>query len=288
MVLESVIFGLVSALGVGISDLIAVAVTRRLGVLRTVSGIQVVSVLATTPYLVFAASLGDLSLANWGALAGLSIMGSALLLSFYKALQLGPVAIVSPVVSSNAVVVVILAAVFVGERLSGGQLIGVTATIGGVILASVNLQQARSGRGVISKGVVIALIATVGVGVWIYSIGVLSRELGWFLPVYVTRLLMLGIYGPTSLVRREWPWQRLTVALSLGVVAIGILETGSLFAFARGAEVGIISIVAAASTTYPIVPIVGGMLIFRERLAPSQLAGLPIVLAGLVVLGMSA
>ena len=83
------------------------------------------------------------------------------------------------------------------------------------------------------------------------------------------------------------PWQQLTVPLALGVGAVGVLETASLLAFARGAEIGVISIVAAASTVYPVVPILGGVFIFRERLTPTQMTGLVVVVAGLVMLALA-
>ena len=287
MVLQSVVFGLLSAIGLGFSDLIGAAVVRKLGVLRIALGVHLFSVAITTIYLLGTVSLSELSLSHWGALVGLSVMGFVLYLGFYRALQLGPVAIVIPIVSTHAVVVVLLAVVFVGERLSVGQALGVATTMAGVVLASVNLKGVRSGDSLIGQGVLIALAAAFGVGLWQYSIGVLSKDLGWFLPIYVNRLLVLGILAPVSVARRTWPWQRLTKTVGAGVAAVAILETGSLFAFARGTEVGVISIVAAASTTYPIVPILGGVFIFRERLALSQWAGLAMALAGLFVLALN-
>ena len=270
----------------GTADVAATAVVRRLGVLRTTFLTHFCSIAIFTTYMFVAWDLGVLSLAQWAQLAGLSVLGTTVTVAFYRALQLGPVAIVSPVTSAYAVVVVLLAVAFVGERLSAGQAVAVAATIGGVVLASINIGDIRSGRG-IGPGVLIALVITVAIGVWIYSIGVLSRELGWFLPVYISRVLTLAMLGPAAAIRRDWPWQRLTVPLALGVVVVGVLETGSLLAFARGAEIGVISIVAAASTTYPIVPILGGLVIFHERISRTQLVGLAVVVAGLVMLGLS-
>ena len=59
-----------------------------------------------------------------------------------------------------------------------------------------------------------------------------------------------------------------------------------LFAFSRGAEIGLISIVGAASTVYPIIPILGGFYLYRERLAPNQLVGLLVIVVGLVGLAV--
>ena len=286
MVLTSVIFGLISAIALGTADVAAAAVVRRLGVLRTTFLSHFCSIAIITTYLFVAWDLGVISLTQWAQLAGLSVLGATVTVAFYRALQLGPVAVVSPVTSAYAVVVVLLAVAFVGERLSAGQTVAVAATIGGVALASINIGDMRSGRG-IGPGVLIALVITVGIGVWIYSIGVLAKEIGWFLPIYVSRLFTLAMLGPASAIRRDWPWQRLTVPLALGVVVVGVLETGSLLAFARGAEIGVISIVAAASTTYPIVPILGGLVVFRERLGATQFVGLAIVVAGLVMLGLN-
>ena len=287
MVLKSVIFGLLAALALGVSDLVAVPTTRKLGVLRVAIGVHVVAVAASTVYLLLASSLSQLSATHWAALFGLSVLGVGYYLSFYKALQLGPVAIVTPVVSAYAVVAILLAVVFLGERLTDGQALGIAATIGGVALSSVDPRGMRSGGSVIGKGVLFALAATLGLGLWSYSLGVLSREIGWFLPVYVIRLFIMSILAPVSIVRREWPWRGLTAPLGLGVVVVGILEIIGLFAFARGTEVGVISIVAAASTTSPIVPMLGGLLIFRERLALSQVAGLAVALGGILVLGLN-
>ncbi len=286
MVLTSVIFGLISAIMLGTADVAATAVVRRLGVLRATFLSHFCAIAIYTTYMIVASDLGDLSLTHWALLGGLSVLGATLTVAFYRALQLGPVAVVSPVTSAYAVVVVLLAVVFVGERLSAGQAVAVAATIGGVALASINIGDMRSGRG-IGPGVLIALAITVGIGVWIYSIGVLAREIGWFLPIYVGRLMTLAILTPASAIRRDWPWQRLTVPLALGVVVVGALETGSLMVFARGAQVGVISIVAAASTTYPLLPILGGLVFFRERLGATQFFGLAIVVASLVMLGLN-
>jgi drug/metabolite transporter (DMT)-like permease len=287
MVLESLIFGLLAAFALGLSDLVAAAVSRKLGVLRTALWVHVTSVGVTTIYLLLASSLGEITLAHWGELVGLSVLGVALYLGYHKALQLGPVSLVSPIVSSHTAVVILLAVIIVGERFTGGQLTGAITTMVGVVVASVDPQGLRSGRSLISKGVFIALAATLGIGIWAYSLGVLSREMGWFLPVYVNRLLILGILMPMAIFRRQRPRQRLSLPLVLGVALVGILEIGGLFAFTRGTEVGIISIVAAAFTSYPIVPIIGGLIIFRERIAISQVVGLTIALGGLLVLGLS-
>ena len=64
-------------------------------------------------------------------------------------------------------------------------------------------------------------------------------------------------------------------------------NTGALMAFSRGSEVGVLSIVSAASTWSPAVPIIGGIFVFNERLTSSQSAGLAVAISGLLILALS-
>ncbi len=288
MVVQSVIFGLAAALIWGVSDLTMAVLSKKLGVFGTAVGANLVgAVFSTAMYFALGQDMGRVSPGQWAALAGLSVLASGIILSFYRGMQLGPVAIVSPLSSTYAVLVVLMAVAFLGERLNAGQVAGATASIGGVVLASVDFGRLRRGTPLAGPGVVYGLAATLGFGIWQYAMGVMSRELGWFLPIYVSRLFTLVVLGPIAASARQWPWQRLNSALGVGVAAVGTLDTLGLLAFARGTEVGLISIVTAASTTYPVVPILGGLLVFRERLARSQGIGLVLVLAGLLLLGLS-
>ncbi|MCH8109541.1 MAG: DMT family transporter [Chloroflexi bacterium] len=288
MVTQSIVFGLLAAFGWGVSDFVAALIAKRVGILRTAFGVHLSSVSVTTIYLLLAPSLSLVSATQWVVLAGVATLGFVTYLCFYKALQLGPIAIVSPIVGAYAMIVILLAVVVTGERLSGIQIIAVSASIGGVVLTSLNLRNLKNRQRLIGKGALYGLVAMVGLGLSQYSIGILSRDMGWFLPIYVSRLFTFAMLAPVSLIWRQLPWQRLTVLLGVGVAFAGITETAGLFAFSRGTEIGVISIVAAASTIYPILPVLGGLLIFRERLSPNQWAGLVIAMAGLLILAASA
>lgn len=286
-VLESLLLGVSAAIGWGIADFLAAVVAKRLGILRTIVGVHVVSIIAATGYFLAFSDASVLSGAHWAILVSLSAVAFVVYISFYKALQVGPVVIISPVVSAYAVVVIGLAFLFAGERLTGAQSLAVAASIGGIVLASVNFKSGMRVRDVVGFGVVMGLVAMLGIGIWQFGVGILSRDIGWFLPIYLGRVITLAMFAPLVVFRREWPWQKLTVPLLVGVVAIGITETAGLFAFARGAEVGVISIVAAASITYPIIPMVGGLLIFKEELRLTQVLGLVVALSGLLLLASS-
>ncbi len=285
MVFESILLGLVSGLGVGISDVGAAAVTRRLGVLRTAVSVQLAAVAMMTAFLLWESGVGSLSRVQWLEMAGLGVGAFAFYLAFYRAIQIGPVAIVTPILAAHSVIVVVMAVLLLGERLNNWQMASVATIIGGIVLASVDVSSLGPGQRIVGTGVIIALFLTVAVGMWQFGIGALSRELGWFLPLYLSRVMMLGGLLPFGAARGAIPWRGMSARMAAGTVGVAVLETASLFAFTRGAQIGVLSIVAAASAVYPLVPIMGGLVLFKERLAPSQIVGLAAVIVGLVGLG---
>ena len=287
MALQSLLFGAIASLGFGFSDLLAAVVSRRVNIINLVLGADLAAVLIGAAYLPFAPSLSTLSLAQWGQIGGLGVSTLVLTMVFYTALRIGPVAVVTPIVSANTVVVILLAVVFLGERLGLGQSLGAGIAIVGVVLSSTDLRRVRAGGRPVSKGVLIGLVVLVGGGLWTYYIGILSKELGWFLPVYLSRIVTVVILLPVQVARGRSALSEITAKMGLTVAVVGILETGGMFALARGMEVGVVSIVATTLTLYPVVPILGGIFMFREKLALNQMAGLALMLAGLVALGLT-
>jgi uncharacterized membrane protein len=73
---------------------------------------------------------------------------------------------------------------------------------------------------------------------------------------------------------------------ALRTLAAGLTDAAGLIFFARGDQVGLVAITAAVSSAYPVIPLVGGLLLFRERMAGQQIGGTILILAGLVLLGL--
>ncbi len=286
MVTESVLYGLLAAAIVGTSVFVMALATRRVGLIQVVFWSNLGGVVVATPYLVIESDLGLLSLGQWQQLVIVSFIGLCGYISYLMALRLGPVAIVAPIVSGEGAVVILLAVLLAGERLTIGQSLGASAAVGGVVLASVDLRRLNGGRRLIGKGAAFATFTMVMFGVAVYMIARLSQDVGWFLPLYVSHLFHLGIATPAVAVRRQLPWRGLTLGLIILTAIAGMLEIGGFFVFFRGTEVGIIAIVTAALTVYPIVPIMGGVLVFRERLSPNQMIGVASVLGGLLLLSL--
>jgi drug/metabolite transporter (DMT)-like permease len=282
--------GLGAALGFGIADLFGAVSTRRIGVTLTLFVIQIVSLVALSLLLLTPVPGNDPLSAGGTALAALvaaGAMGTVSFFSFYRALQMGPVAVVSPVFASYAAVAVLLSVVFGGERLSTMAWVGVALTISGVALASAGSREDRDGARSWG-GIPYALVATVAWGAASYLIGRYARDTGWFLPVYTVRLVeFVGVGAVLVTLRARGTAFAVPTGTTLAIPAASSLaDTSAIALFAHASQVGSISIASAVSATFPLVVIAGGLVLFHERPTPRQWLGVLAAIIGLVLLGL--
>lgn len=284
---SSLLFGLAAALAWGLADVYVAILGRKIGSFRTTVGMGISgAVVATTAFAIFRPEVA-ISGRDWIALAVLAIVSVPLLFAFYRSLQIGPVAIVVPVVTAYAAIVVLLSLMVLGERLSGIQVAGVGLAIGGVVFASVDMRRLSAGPRV-GLGIWLAIASLIGFGFTTFVAGFYAQKYGWLVPSFFVRLTITGLILAIAAARNQWPWQ----IASRGWLAVlgltGAVEYVGFLAFVRGAEVGLVSIVSAASTAYPLVPLIMGIVIFGERMAPNQAAGIAAVLVAVVLLATSA
>ena len=287
------IYGLAAALGWGLSDLWAAMSGRRIGSGRTLVVAQVAAAVVVTVLVVIARP--DLSgiptVAPW--LVPNAFLGAAAFATLYRALQLGPVAVVSPVLASYAVVPVLLSVVLLGETLGGWEVLGVVVTIAGVVLTSTDPKALRTGTRTKSAGLPWAIGSTLLFGVATYVTGWAAKEAGFLPSLWFGRLTMTSVVLIAALVvrvrSRSTGEARDPVAPSMLrlAVLVGLMELVGTIAYARGAEVGLVSIVTAASATYPLIPVLGGVVLLHERPVPTQYLGIAMVIGGLLLLGVA-
>src|SRR6202042_1980193 len=99
--------------------------------------------------------------------------GGTGLAAFYKALSLGTMSIVSPVVACGAVVPFAIS-LATGERPSTLALVGAAVALVGAVLAS--LEERRSGVPDRARAIALALAAALALGLFVYFLGLGSRE----------------------------------------------------------------------------------------------------------------
>src|SRR3989442_3558076 len=190
------LYGLGAALGWGLSDITVAVVSRRIGSFFSVVIAQLAGLILFAVLLVVARPPmpvpGALRLT---VLLAAGISGALSYMAFYRGLELGPIALVSPVVAGYAAIVVVLALVVLHERVAGVALAGTGLTLAGAVLASTDIAALRARVRRERGGVFYALLAMVGFGLGAFVIGRVSKDVGWFEAVLVTRLRGAGPLG---------------------------------------------------------------------------------------------
>ena len=212
-----------------------------------------------------------------GCLAGIG--GGAGLAAFYRALALGTMSVVSPLVACGAVVPFAIA-IATGERPSVLALCGALAALGGAVLASVEERRAESPDR--ARAVLLALAAAVALGLFVYFLGLGSREgdaLSTLLGARVGSLSFLVVAALT--LRAPLRIARASVA---AVAAVGLADVTANALFAFASRHGLLSLVAVLGSLYPIVTVLLAHIVLGERLTRPQQIGIAVALTGVAAI----
>jgi uncharacterized membrane protein len=285
-----VIYGLGAAIFWGLADLFAAFSGRRVGVAATVLISQVAAAIAISG--VVLASGHDLDrlteVAGW--LLPIAVVTAVAYVVLYRALELGPIALVSPLLASYAVIPVLLAVIFLDESLGAVEITGAAVTIGGAVVTSADVRSLRRGTRVPAAALPWALASTVLFGTAAYAVAWSSKRVGWLTSLWLVRtstalLFVIAAVVAIAAVRPGLRGGTLPTRAVALCALVGLADLAGTISYSRGAEVGLVSIVTAVSATYPLIPVFGGIALLDERPAVNHYIGVAMVIAGLLLLG---
>jgi drug/metabolite transporter (DMT)-like permease len=283
-----VIYGLVAAIGWGLADFTGAVTGRRIGSLWVVLAAQSFSAAVVTAI----AIAGGQDFTAVGALIWWIVLNSVFsataYVTHYRALELGPLAVVSPVGATYALVGVLLAVLVLGERPSAGVIVGGFVTVLGVMLTSTDLRKIRAGTHTMPPGLPWAIASAIGFGVGGLTLGKLSQDLGWELGLWSSRVAQLVAFVALGIAWRERQLRGRFAARPAIVAAltVGGADLLGVLGFSIGAEAGSVTPVLIASAVFPLIAVALSVVFLHERPVPNQYVGVAMTVAGLVLVGL--
>ncbi|MET7569301.1 EamA family transporter [Streptomyces sp. NPDC005492] len=278
-------FALATSLLWGLADFGGGMLTRRFPALTVVVVSQGIAAAVLGAVVVATGGWSEAGPRLWFAFAA-GLVGPIALLSFYKALALGPMGVVSPL-ATLSVAVPVGVGLFLGERPGLIQVAGIAVAVTGVVLAGG--PQVR-GAAVQRRALLLALVAALGFGTVFALIAEASTTVtGLFLALFVQRLTNVATGGAAlyvsvrrggpALPESSFPWSSLPALAFVGLADVAANGTYSI-----AAQHGPVTVAAVLASLYPVVTSLAARGFLRERLRGVQAAGAGLALVGTVLL----
>jgi drug/metabolite transporter (DMT)-like permease len=257
----AVVFALGCACLWGAGDFAGGLAAKRSPAWAVVVGSQTVGLLLVL-ILAFASAepLPSIETLAWGVGAGLA--GAAGVTALYAALASGDMGIVAPISGVGAAAIPIVFGLFVGERPTALQSIGIVAGLAAVTLAS---GAAKRGP---SRSIGLALVAAAGFGA-LYIMFKQAGAGGVYWPLLAARVGSVVVLSTWCLAtgRSVLPRSTRTAAL---VVAAGLLDVSANCLYVLSTQRGLLALVVVLASLYPVMTALLARIVLSERLARSQ------------------
>ena len=290
------LFGLGAAVLWGFTDVCATLAGRRVGSLRVLAVSQVV---AATVALLLALTLGiqfpsDPRVSLAAVLVGLA--GTGAYLSFFTALRIGPLSVVSPITAAYGGLTVVLAVALTGESLSVQQALGAALATGGVMLSGLVFDDGWRSARIVGRGVGFAVVALILFAVMTVGAAGPIRAAGWLPVILIGRVTQVvaagGLLAIARWVRPGWMAPMLATseprrASALWIAALaGLFDVVGLVSFSIGLERAETWLVGLSSSFGPAIAVLVAVAFMGERLRWTQWLGLAGIAAGLAAVAV--
>ncbi|MFF4009927.1 EamA family transporter [Streptomyces sp. NPDC001717] len=282
------LFALATAVLWGLADFGGGLLTRRIPALTVVVVSQIAAVVVLGAVVLGTGAWREAGPQLWFAV-GAGLVGPVAMLSFYKALALGPMGVVSPL-GSLGVVVPVGAGLLLGERPGPGQFAGIAVAVVGIVLAG---GPELRGAPVQRRAVVLTLVAAFGFGAVMALIAQASATVtGLFLALFVQRVTNVAVGGAAlwAQTRRGIPALpegsdlRILWGLLPALAFVGLADVAANGTYSVAAQNGPVTVAAVLSSLYPVITALAAFAVLKERLRTVQAAGAGLALAGTVLL----
>ena len=213
-----------------------------------------------------------------------AIVYSAGYLLFFKGFEIGNVSIIAVVMNLWAVFTMLFAYIFMGQRLSAMQSLGVFMIIFGVTIASLNLSDIKNHSFKLSLGVRETVLGAFFFGVFWNISEVISERIGW-LPttLFVKFGIIMFLLLFSFLINRELVLTKVTTKTKIMVLIMGSIEAGAVALVNYGLTIGDAILITPIASALSIVTITLAIIFLKDKITKFQGFGMIVAIVGIIV-----
>ncbi|MFA5987300.1 MAG: DMT family transporter [Candidatus Paceibacterota bacterium] len=274
----------------GFGDFLIQKSARKIGDWETLFIITFVGTIILLPFV--GGSFGQLFSSGdnltWSILVGAALVMFVAALFDFEALRIGKITVVEPIWSTEVVASALLAFIVIGEELGLAQIILILALISGLVVVSMKERDhLKLKHFFVEKGVVLAFIAAMTMGVANFLIGWGSRIADPILSNFFVNVIITVLTGSYLLWHKKMGKLIRDVKESPNLLTtMAISDNVAWIAFAYAMSLAPIGIAVALSESYIIVAVLLGFMVSKERLQRHQKLGIVWAICAAVILSV--
>ena len=269
--------------GWGIYDFLGGVFTKQIGPFRSFFWSQLAGLTSVFALLFLFSTSFNIPALAVVLLPVAAILYSAGYLFFFKGFEIGNVSIVAATMNLWAVFTMLFAFLFMGQRLSAIQTLGVFMIISGVTLASLNWSDIRNQKFQLSSGVKETVAGAFFFGVFWNVSEIVTEEIGWlFTTLFVKLGIILFLLLFSLVLKRELNLSKAsTTKFMVGIM--GVIEAGAVAIVNYGLTIGDAILITPISSALSIVTITLAIIFLKEKITKFQGFGILTAIAGIIV-----
>ncbi|MFN8410769.1 MAG: DMT family transporter [Anaerolineales bacterium] len=280
----SIVLGIGGMFGWGIYDFLGGVFAKQIGSFKSLFWSQLAGLVS----IFFLASVLKSSVTIPALVIILSIVAAILYsagyLFFFKGFELGNVSIIAATMNLWAVFTMLFAFLFMGQRLSATQTIGVVMIILGATLASLNWSEIRNQRFQLSAGVKEAVLGAFFFGIFWNVSEIISEKVGWLLTTLFIKfgiIVFLLIFA--FLVKQKLGLVEISTKTKYIILLMGIIEAGAVAFVNYGLTIGDAILITPIASALSIVTITLAIVFLKDKVTTIQGLGMMTAVVGIIV-----
>lgn len=280
----SILLGISGMLGWGVYDFLGGVFAKQIGPFKSFFWSQLAGLLSIFALaFVFTVSFNVSALVI--ALSAIAaVIYAAGYLFFFKGFEIGNVSIVAAAMNLWAVFTMLFAFLFMGQRLSTIQTLGVLMIISGAMLASLNWSEVRKQGFRLSAGVKEAILGAFFFGVFWNLSELISERVGWlFTTLFVKLGIVLFLLIFSFLAKREISLSNAAAPTKFMVALMGVIEAAAVALVNYGLTIGDAILITPIASALSIVTIALAIIFLKDRITALQGVGIAAAIAGIIL-----
>lgn len=279
----SILLGIGGMFGWGIYDFLGGVFSKQIGSFKSLFWSQLAGLVSILLF-AFAFKAGfslPILAVTLSPIAG--IVYSAGYLFFFKGFEKGNVSIIAATMNLWAVFTMLFAFIFMGQRLTATQTIGVFMIISGATLASLDWGSIRDQKFQLSLGVKEAVLGAFFFGIFWNISEIISEQVGWLLTTLLVKFgIAVFLLSFSFLLKQEIRLTNTQANTKYTILLMGIIEVSAVAFVNYGLTIGDAILITPIASALSIVTIALAVIFLKDSISKFQGFGIGMAIAGII------